>query len=142
MTKKEIRNFSDGFTKNSSFNYLVTDKPLDSSLIGMKFFEPPLIGIANADDPIFRELQNKEVIGNHFMLPTEWLPEAKSVISFFFPFTRQIIESNRNDMSWPSDEWLHGRIEGQSFISGFTAALVDYFKGFSIEVVAPSLDKR
>jgi epoxyqueuosine reductase QueG len=46
------------------------------------------------------------------LMPDEWLPGARSVVSVFMPFTERVRASNRNEGP-VSYEWLHGRIEGQ-----------------------------
>ena len=76
------------------------------------------------------------------MTPTEWLPEARSVVSFFFPFTEEIRKSNRQDMAYPSNGWLNGRIEGQAFIREYTADIVRFLTGNGYAAMAPSLDAR
>jgi epoxyqueuosine reductase len=74
----------------------------------------PLVGIASADDPMFLKLKEDNVIGSHHFSPVEWFPGAKSVISYFLPFTSEVRMSNRIDKDCPSLEWLYGRIEGES----------------------------
>ena len=49
-------------------------------------FDAPIMGIASAQDVLFEEYKKPEVIGPWFLKPTEWLPEAKTVVSIFFPF--------------------------------------------------------
>ncbi|MBQ7092185.1 MAG: epoxyqueuosine reductase, partial [Clostridia bacterium] len=53
----------------------------------LTIYDEPLIGFADANDPIFDTFKKDEVIGESYMKPIEWLPEAKSVISMFLPFT-------------------------------------------------------
>ena len=48
----------------------------------------PLVAFASAQDPRYEEL--KTVIGPWHSLPTDFLPEARSVISYFIPFTREV----------------------------------------------------
>ena len=47
-------------------------------------FRKPICGFSAADDPRYKEL--KTVIGPWHCLPTELLPEAKTVISYYVPF--------------------------------------------------------
>ncbi len=86
-------------------------------------FDEPLIGFADAEDALFESYRQPEIIGTNFMSPKEWLPAAGTVVSFFLPFTEAVRRSNRADRTDPSPEWLYGRIEGQAFISRFTAGL-------------------
>ena len=109
---------------------------------GLVLFEEPLFGVSTADDAIFRVFKKKEVVGDNFMLPEEWLPGAKSVISFFLPFTGQVRRSNRGTPETTSPEWLHARIEGQAFIIAYTEKLKEYFLSRGIRSCVPASDPR
>ena len=105
-------------------------------------YDMPLIGFAAAEDALFETYRQPEIIGENFMSPKEWLPAAKTVVSFFLPFTEEVRRSNRADRTDPSPEWLYGRIEGQVFISRFTADLKSMLQEHGIECCVPSLDER
>ncbi len=105
-------------------------------------YEAPLIGFAAADDELFRTYKQPEIIGANFLSPTEWLPSAKTVVSFFFPFTEEVRSSNRAARSEPSPEWLYGRIEGQEFITRFMAGLRQLLEEEKIACCVPSQDPR
>ena len=77
-------------------------------------FDAPLIGFAAADDDLFEKYKQPEIIGEYYFAPVEWLPSARTVISFLMPFTEEVRSSNRVDRTDPSMEWLYGRIEGQA----------------------------
>ncbi len=109
---------------------------------GLILFDAPIFGVSAADDPIYQTFKREEVIGETFMLPREWLPEAKSVISFFLPFTGRVRSSNRGDPEETSPEWLHARIEGQAFIDAYTDRLKGYFAGIGIDACVPATDPR
>lgn len=98
------------YTLTSEFNYISKVKALSDELVSTKIFEEPLIAIAKADDTKFRGLQAEGVIGEHFVLPEDWLSSGKSVVSFFLPYTEAIRNSNKLDMSYPSKGWLNSRI--------------------------------
>jgi len=115
------------FAESSSGNYIGKEIAMRAELAGMRIFGDPIFGYVSADDPYLAEAKKPEVIGPHFMSPLEWLPGAKTVIAIFLPFTAQIREANRQNMAWPADEWLHGRIDGQTFqnsLCGFAAELL------------------
>src|SRR5665648_887509 len=95
-----------------------------------------------ADDQYFKVLKDPLVIGEHFMLPQDWLPQPKTVISFFLPFTEAVKKGNRRDMSWPSEEWLHGRIEGQALVIKLCQYLSSELINAGYKSLAPSLDER
>jgi epoxyqueuosine reductase QueG len=108
----------------------------------MKIFNEALFGYISADDPFFNELKKPGIIGPHFMSPKEWLPDARSVISLFLPFTNEVREGNKKDMDWPSDEWLHGRIEGQSFQNDICRLIISLVVKEGFTALAPMLDPR
>jgi len=60
------------------------------------------------------KMKDPHVVGPDHLTPKEWLPDAKSVISYFLPFTEHIRNSNRLHGK-PSTEWLYGRYEGEMF---------------------------
>ena len=100
------------FTFSGSGNYVAKDIALRPELAGMQIYEEPIFGYAAAADPLFEQLKQPGVIGDHFILPGTWLGGARTVISVFLPYTQAVKKANAIDMSWPADEWLHARIEG------------------------------
>ena len=106
-----------------------------------KIWDPPLVGIASADDPLFERLKDPAVIGEHHLSPREWLPEARSVISYFLPFSAAIRESNYTG-GWPSLDWVYGRIEGQECNKALSLYLAEQIAGIGGKAVVPSSDKR
>lgn len=109
---------------------------------GIQMFEEPLMGVASAADDLFEAYKKEEVIGPWHMTPPEWIPGAKTVISFFFPFTEDVKKGNRAAVDQPSPAWLHGRVEGQEFIISFTKALSEWFAMQGIANCTPCVDPR
>lgn len=105
-------------------------------------FEEPLIGFAAAGDEIFETFRREEVIGANYYGPYEWLPEAKSVVSLFLPFSEAVRSSNRVDKTDPSKEWLYARIEGQDFIGKYMTAIKQHLEERGIASCVPALDER
>ena len=54
-------------------------------------FRAPLVAFSDAHDERYESL--KEVIGDWVRTPVEFLPSAKSVVSYFVPFTHEIAET-------------------------------------------------
>lgn len=52
-------------------------------------FRRPFVSFSAADDERYTEL--KTLIGDWHLTPTELLPDAKSVISYFVPFTKEVV---------------------------------------------------
>ena len=141
MNKKEINKIAQEFVL-TDFNHVSTDMAITDGLAGMKIFDEPIFAYGDAGDSGFQILKNPAVIGDHFIMPDEWVSEAKTVITYFFPFTEKVRSSNLKDMSWPSNEWLHGRIEGQNFIYEFSRFLNSKLNDEGYKSLVPGLEKR
>ena len=122
------------FTRNNGQNFV---EELDM----MQIWGQPLIGIASAFDPLWEKLKEPYVVGSNHLTPEEWLPGAKSVISYFLPFTEHIRSSNRRK-GLPSKEWLYGRCEGEIFNNALRLLIIDIIKSAGCKALAPALDKR
>ena len=142
MDKKTFLENCSRIYSTSELNRISPEKALADGLVGVTIFNEPLIKITSAENRKFSELKETTGIGPHHLLPTEWLPNAKSVISFFFPFTEEIRKTNRQDMSYPSQGWMNGRIEGQSFINSFSSNLVSFMNAQGFPSLAPSIDPK
>lgn len=106
-------------------------------------FEPPLIGFAKADDPLLALYKDPAVIGEAWMSPKEWMPEAQTVVSMFFPFTDEVRSRERKaDRNETSEAWLYGRIEGQEYIVAVLTGLRERLSAAGFRVCVPALDKR
>ncbi len=140
--KSEIKELGEIFSDRSSLNYISESLAISPNLAGSRIFQRPLFAFGSASDPLFSRMKDRSVIGEHLMIPQEWLSEAKTVISFFLPFTEEIKDSNRVDMSWPSNEWLHGRIEGQLFVNSLSSHINDKLIKSGYKSIVPSADGR
>jgi epoxyqueuosine reductase QueG len=142
MVNEQFSELVTEYINTNPKNFVEPGLALKPELAGMRIFDEPLIGFADARDPYFAELKKADVIGDHFMLPLEWLPRARTVISFFLPFTDIVKIANRQDMDWPADEWLHARIEGQAFIGELCRHIIDVLHAEGFACVAPCIDPR
>lgn len=139
MTLPEMTEELARFVVDNPNNAIQASYALNSNAVGMPYYEVPLMGCAAAEDPIFAQFQNDPVIiGPMFRLPEQWLPGAKSVISFFLPFTKEIRDSNRDNLPEPSGEWLHGRAEGQNFLMEVCERIARLLREEGYEAVIPA----
>ncbi|MTK13535.1 MAG: epoxyqueuosine reductase [Clostridiaceae bacterium] len=142
MDKQDIIKMATHFVENSEENIITKQIALSENVVGMKIFDAPIFAFGDVNDEYFKLLKEPYAVGNHFWLPQEWLPQSKTVISFFLPYTEAVKGGNRRDMSWPSEEWLHGRIEGEALLN----KLCEYLKSKLIDngykSIVPSLDER
>lgn len=106
-----------------------------------RIYDAPLMGLADALDPLFGKLQEPSVVGEHHLLPRDWLPEAKTVISYFLPFSWDIREANRT-RGLPATKWLYGRIEGEAFNNALRQYLVEELSKDGGRALVPPMDPR
>lgn len=142
MNKQDIIKSAANFTQNSEDNYITKGLAISEKVVGMKIFEAPIFAFGDADDEYFKSLKNPSAIGKHFLLPKEWLSQSKTVISFFLPFSEAVKKGNSRDMLWPSEEWLHGRIEGQAFLKRLCTHLNTELMNAGYNSLVPSFDER
>ncbi|MDR1573649.1 MAG: 4Fe-4S binding protein [Clostridiales Family XIII bacterium] len=113
---------------------------LRPELAGMRVFDAPIFAAATADDPMFLSLRADASVGGHHCMPADWTPDARSVLSVFFPFAKRVRAASAAFADrQPAAEWLHGRIEGQNHISAISAAAAEALRGAGFSAVAPSV---
>lgn len=95
-----------------------------------------LIAYASADDPLFEKL--KEVVSPTHFLPQDFLPEARTVITYFLPFRDEVVESNKKGRH-SSRTWAVAYIETNKLIGALNRRLQDELvkKGYKA-VFAPA----
>ena len=130
------------FALNDPENYLSKEIALRPELEGMQIYDYPIFGYADASDPLFGQLKQQGIIGDHFILPGEWLNGAKTVISIFLPYSRAVKNANGIDMGWPADEWLHARIEGQATQKKVNQLAVSMLEKEGYTSLIPTADPR
>jgi ferredoxin len=138
----------EGFVREAIHRF-VSEHPENGTarLNGVPYFENPLVGIADANDPLF--LTFKDIIGDFHLTPVEVLeksfPEHKgswegaSVISWILPIARSTRERNRRETVCSSDVWLLTKTYGEEFnikLGEYLASLITE-QGFS--AVVPTL---
>ena len=122
------------FIQNNSQNFV---RELDQ----MQIYNTPLIAVADASDPLWQQLKKPAIVGPDHLMPSEWLSDAKSVISYFLPFTESVRVSNR-EKGTPSAQWLYGRYEGELFNNTLRSFIIDEVENFGGKAIAPALDER
>lgn len=122
------------FTENSPLNKV-------EELNSLQLFDAPLIGVAYAFDPLFAKLKEEEVVGPQHMMPQEWLACAKSVISYFLPFSKRVREANRK-LGVAASEWMYGRHEGEQFSNSLLKHLIQFLGDSGTQAIAPGIDSR
>ena len=148
MNKEELIYNIVNWVENSKDNYISDEDAIYPNLAGLKLYEAPIVGFASADDSLFTDVfKNEGIIHPEYLAPKEWMPGAKTVISFFLPFSETVKESNKLRVDEPyapnlpqrcSTEWLHARIEGQIFINKATDYIQMILADAGFESVCPT----
>ena len=73
-------------TLTDTLTDFIQTSPLNRAhdMADLQLFDAPLFGVASANDELFPQLRQPSIIIETYLLPTDWLPTAKSIISFFF----------------------------------------------------------
>ena len=74
-----------------------------------RVYDAPIFGVSSAEDPLFPKL--KEAVAKAHFLPKDWLPGAKSVISYFLPYTQPVSQANRGKDETP-ELWVQAHHQG------------------------------
>jgi len=112
---------------------------------GEHYFDKPLLGIADGDDPLFLELQ--QVIGPFHWTPRQICADAGlddtarplSVISWVLPITARVRQSNRPETLYPSREWALTRSHGETLNSALRKHIVTWLMTRGVPAIAPQL---
>jgi epoxyqueuosine reductase len=142
-----IRQRIEAFVAESPDNRMV-------QLDGAPFFDAPLVGFADGDDPLFTQF--KTIIGPSHLTPREWLaqdvpacPDAAhaslerlSVIGYILPITEETRVSNRAETRQPSLRWAHQRTHGEEFNKLVRRFIVDLLHEAGYLAIAPMDSER
>ena len=105
---------------------------------GGPYFDPPLVGVASADDPLFGAY--KQIIGPFHSAPGELLAGAASVVCWVLPVAGEIRRSNRTERELPSLGWARTRSFGERFNVTLRRHVVAWLADQGHGAVAPMLD--
>ncbi len=142
MTALDLDRIAAAFVESSPLNRVAADKALRPDLVGMKMLEAPIFGFAAADDDYILSLQDNPGANLKMDPPTFWLEGAKTVISLFLPFPDEVKRSNRLDRQLPSQEYMHSRVDGQTFIIALCRHLKEALETEGYQAVIPAADPR
>lgn len=85
-------------------------------------YRTPLVGFADANNPYFNDL--KTVINQEQYLPSDLLPNAKTVVTFFIPFDEEVVYKNLR-CETTAKEWAYGKRDVQELIDGIIDNIKD-----------------
>jgi len=116
-----------------------------TGISGGVVFDPPLVGIAKGEDPLFDEFAR--AVGPRHLEPNAFLhsrfpqgPRIRgvSVISWVLPFSPKVRESNRGK-EWPSSLYSLARNQGQAVNQRVGRRLAALLKVKGLAAAAPTL---
>ena len=116
MNREAILNAIVKYVKESPLNYITGQQALVPEDVGMRLYDDPIIAVGSADDPLGEGLKDRKAVGPIFRTPGEWLPGAKTVISYFAPFSEAVRTGNEKDPVEVGNGWLYARVDGQEFL--------------------------
>lgn len=96
-------------------------------------FRKPIIGFSSAKDNRYSEL--KEIIGDWHLTPTELLPDAESVISYFVPFTELVVAEPKT-VNDGSPVWGEAYAVINPYFDVVNKAVIQYLAGLGYSASA------
>jgi epoxyqueuosine reductase QueG len=125
----------------SAVNTVPAEKARHPRAAGIRIYDEPLFGFAAAGDAYLASLNQSPGAGICLRMPEEWLPGARTIISYFLPFT-EIVRSSNRGAEYPSPEWLNARIEGEAANRELAFLIQAALKNEGHEALAPGLDEH
>lgn len=80
----------------------------------LSIYRAPLVGFADAKNPLFKEL--KTIVHPGHILPSDVLENCKTVVSFFIPFTNELVSKNLEDKE-TTVEWANAKKDAENLIN-------------------------
>jgi epoxyqueuosine reductase QueG len=95
------------------------------------------VAYADAADPLFTELKN--IVSSSHAVPTDFLPDAQTVIAYFLAFESSVVESNISGQG-SSRAWATAYVETNALISNLNQALAQELKkhGYRAVLIPPT----
>lgn len=95
-------------------------------------YREPIIAFADVEDPEFESI--KSMTHENHMLPKEWMSEGKTIVSYFIPLTKELMEINRKH-EYVAKEWAVAYIETNNLIKEINSTMAKKLKEYGIDTV-------
>jgi epoxyqueuosine reductase len=95
-------------------------------------YREPIVAFADAADPEFENI--KSMTHEKHMLPKEWMTEGKTIVSYFIPFTKELMDINRKH-EYVAKEWAVAYIETNNLIKKINSTMAEKLKEYDINTV-------
>ena len=139
ISRENLEAFIAACVTGAPENTVTAETAKDPADIGTAIYDAPLVCIGRADDPLWEQFKQPDAIGDIYRTPREWLPEAKTVISVFAPFTDYVRQSNAAEPVWPGSAWVSAYRTGGALIKRVSVQLADWLNAQGIPSVAPGM---
>jgi len=96
-----------------------------------KYYRLPIVKFASAQDPLFDEL--KEIVDETHLFPDDILSDAVTVISYFIPFSYDVIASNK-ELDQVSFKWGDAYNDCNQMLLNIGLHMTSYLENFNISV--------
>ncbi len=100
--------------------------------IRSELFRKPIVGFSHSNNPLYSDL--KDIVGPEHAHPMDLLADAKSVISFFIPFSELVVKSNRAG-ELPSKEYARSYVEANNLINHISDSLIKFLNDKGLKAV-------
>lgn len=97
-------------------------------------YREPLVAFAAASNPGFAKL--RQLATPEHMLPTDLLPGARSVVSFFLPFAPWVVDANARHRERVAREWAMAYRETNALIGQIAGHLTGLLAGQDVRAAA------
>lgn len=94
----------------------------------------PLVGLADASSPEFRRL--KEIAHPEHRVPTDYLPNAVTVVSYFMPFVESVSQDNASG-DRPTSGWAHAYDLTNTMCAEMNRYIADEVRGLGYTAAVP-----
>jgi len=120
MIKEDLIKMAAGFVESSKDNIITEQVAISENVVGIKIFEAPIFAFGSAEDEYFTLLKDSKVIGEHFLIPEEWLHgriEGQALINKLSTYLKsELISKGYNAVAPSIDErfWSRGPFNKES----------------------------
>lgn len=129
------------FVLQHKLNFLGSEPTLDSAYHGQQIFDKPVLAVGDATDPLFLKMRSPQIVGPNYKPPLQWMPDAKSVITYFFPLTSEIRSENVSKEK-PTHLWLHSYISSYELSAQISSYLKLSLEQMGYKATVPSWSER
>jgi len=124
---------------------LVAEHPGNRGEEGAPYFDAPLVGVADAFNPLFTRYKN--LIGPFHWSPAEAFGlvhgegslKEGSVVSWVLPIAKATRRANKAETEYPARSWAHTRHHGEHFNEELRRLLVAALETMGARAVAPAI---